>query len=125
MAFRHRFLIDECLSPKRVNVGPALAEITHVNFRGLAWQPDIVIAQWCVEHDHVLVTNNGRDFRRHYADMEVHPGVVVLLPSVDRDRQCSIFAAALPSIAARPDLINTLIEIRLDGSMDVIDWPVS
>ncbi len=123
MAFRHRFLIDECLSPRLADVAVGLADITHVNCRGSTRPPDPIIAQWCVADDHILVTNNARDFRRHYAAMDLHPGVVILLPGVDRGQQCTIFAAALPAIAPLPDLINYLFEIGLDGSLTIVDWP--
>lgn len=125
MAFRHRFLIDECLSPRLAEAAAGLAEVVHVNFRGLAGQPDGAIARWCVEHDHVLVTNNGGDFRRHYAGVGLHPGLVILLPSVERDRQCRLFRTALPAIVTRPDLVNTLVEISLEGTLTIIDWPKS
>lgn len=122
MVFRHRFLIDECLSPKLADIGAGIAEITHVNFRGLARRPDIVPARWCVERGYILVTSNGRDFRHHYAALPIHPGGVVLLPSVERYRQCHIFADALSLLSKWPDLINTLVEIDLDGSVAVVDW---
>lgn len=125
MAFRLRFLIDECLSPKLAKIGIDIADITHVNFRGLMRQPDTVVARWCLDHDHVVVTNNARDFRKLYATFDLHPGVVVVQPTTSWARQRDILITALPVLTARPSLVNTLIEIDDDSDVTFIDWPPS
>ena len=123
MAFRHRFLIDECLSPKLAKIAPDFVDVTHVNFRGLCQHSDIAVMRWCIANDHIVVTDNGRDFRRLYDALDVHPGVVIFASSIGRAQQCRSFAAALPVIIARPDLINKLVDIDPAGAATIIDWP--
>jgi predicted nuclease of predicted toxin-antitoxin system len=123
MAFQNRFLIDECLSPKLAELSGGAFQIVHVNHRGLTRQPDHVIARWCVDHEHALITNNARDFRTIYARLEIHPGLVVILPSIARALQIALIPTALASIQALPDLINRLIEVDLEGNIIVSDWP--
>jgi predicted nuclease of predicted toxin-antitoxin system len=124
MASRNRFLIDECLSPKLAELSQNGVEIVHVNHRGLTGQPDHVIAQWCVDHDHSLITNNGRDFRLLYARLEVHPGLVLIVPSITRERQRELVAGALSAVAELPNMINMLVEIDVAGNVTVLDWPL-
>jgi predicted nuclease of predicted toxin-antitoxin system len=125
MGFQTRFLIDECLSPKLVDgVSAPGIEITHVNFRGLRQRGDPFIVKWCVDNDFALITNNARDFRTIYRRLELHPGLVILLPSIDRHRHIPLLQIVIDHVATLPDIVNKLIEIDLDGVVTVLDWPV-
>ena len=124
MGFLKGWLIDECLSPKLAEVATSRSQSAwHVNHRGLARRADPLIARWCVGHDLVLVTNNARDFRRVYANFELHPGLVILLPRVERPDQIVLFGAVLDRVATEPDLINKLVEIDAAGAITIMDWP--
>ena len=125
MAFLKGWLIDECLSPKLADLATERAEFAwHVNHRGLRGRLDPFIARWCVERDLVLVTNNARDFRRIYAGLELHPGLVVILPKVERPDQVRLFGIVLQRIETEPDLINKLVEIDAAGTITILDWPI-
>ncbi len=81
-----RFLVDENLSP--LLVGPARTrgfEAMHVNHLGMRTGSDHELLWVLAEHDWVLVTNNAIEFRGRYRKIELHPGVVFLLPAVRRE----------------------------------------
>lgn len=111
-----RFLVDENLSP--LLVGPARArgfEAMHVNQLGLRTEVDWDLLRVVAAQDWVLVTNNAIEFRGRYREIELHPGVVFLLPAVRRDVQLRLFEAVLKHVQAHPDLVNTALDITLDG----------
>lgn len=111
-----RFLVDENLSP--LLVGPARArgfEAMHINHLGLRTEADWDLLRVVAAQDWVLVTNNAIEFRGRYREIELHPGVVFLLPAVRRDAQLRLFEAALEHVQDYPDLVNTALDITLDG----------
>jgi len=65
--------------------------------------------------DFILVTNNASDFRRLYAAQLLHAGLVILLPTVDRDLQRRLFKAALDELATIGEPVNFVLEVDLDG----------
>ena len=119
-----RWLIDECLSPRLADKAASRSvEASHVTRRGLKGRPDPVIAQWCVANDHAFVTNNARDFRRIYGRLEVHPGLAIILPTVDGPVQAELFDVVLQRVAIEADLVNKLVEIDAAGAITIMDWP--
>ncbi|MBB4639054.1 hypothetical protein FHS01_005118 [Longimicrobium terrae] len=67
-----------------------------------------------------LVTNNWKDFRPMLVRAALHPGIVVILPTVRRDRQVELFTLALLTIRDSDpplDMINTVLEVAEDGSV--------
>lgn len=111
-----RFLVDENLSP--LLVGPARArglEAMHVNHLGLRTETDWDLLRVVAEQDWVLVTNNAIEFRGRYREIELHPGVVFLLPAVRREAQLRLFEAALDRVRDHPDLVNTALDVGFDG----------
>jgi predicted nuclease of predicted toxin-antitoxin system len=107
-----RFLVDENLSP--LLVGPARArgfEAMHVNHLGLRTEADWDLLRVVAAQDWVLVTNNAIEFRGRYREVELHPGVVFLLPAVRREAQLRLFAAALDHVRGAPDLVNTALDV--------------
>lgn len=56
----------------------------------------------------------------------LHPGIVVILPDVRRDRQAELFTLALLVIrdSVPPlDMINTVLEVAADGSITRYSLP--
>ncbi len=110
-----RFLIDEYLHESLV--GPAHAagfEATHVNHLGLSGQPDWALAERIVKDEFTFVTNNRVDFIQLFGKMDLHPGLVVLVPNLAPALQRALFKGATQYIAGR-DLVNTVIEVSLEG----------
>lgn len=111
-----RFLVDENLSPLLVEPARARGfEAMHVNHLGLRTEVDWDLLRVVAAQDWVLVTNNAIEFRGRYREIELHPGVVFLLPAVRRDVQLRLFEAALEHVHDYPDLVNTALDITLDG----------
>ena len=111
-----RFLIDECLHESLVGVAHGAGfEATHVNHLGLGGKPDWQLAERIVEDEFTFVTNNRVDFLRLFAKMELHAGLIVIIPSVAPATQRALFTAAL-QYSSRVDLINTVIEVHLEGN---------
>ena len=83
-----RFLIDENLSPALVEPARNRGfEAMHVDHLGLRTETDWDLLNVISSQDRVLVTNNAIEFRGRYRDVELHPGVVFLLPAVRRPEQ--------------------------------------
>ena len=114
-----RFLIDENLSPTLVE--PARqhgSEAVHVNHLGMRTQSDWELLAIVAEQDWILVTNKAIEFRGRYREIELHPGVVFLVPAVRRAGQVRQFEAALQFIQADPDLVNRALDMTFgpDGT---------
>lgn len=110
-----RFLIDENLSPALVE--PAREEgfeAMHVNHLGLRTDTDWDLLKVIAEQDWVLVTNNAIEFRGRYREIELHPGVVFLVPAVRRAEQIRLFEAALGYIGTDGDMVNRAIDVAFD-----------
>jgi predicted nuclease of predicted toxin-antitoxin system len=119
-----RIFIDECLSAALVSVakdrqvgadyGP------HVGKGG--WQ-DWNIIRFALENDYIVATNNRRDFLHAYANVDLHNGLVILVPSLGRAGQIKLFSAALEEMIILGDhAINKLIEVLEDGTVHVREW---
>ncbi len=62
-----RFLIDECLHTTLVAVAQSRGhECFHVNWLGLSGETDWDLMPRIVEGNFTFVTNNARDYGRHY-----------------------------------------------------------
>ena len=87
-----KFLIDECLHTSLVAVAQAHGhECFHVNWLGLSGETDWDLMPRIVDGDFTFVTNNARDFRKLYAQEEVHAGLVIIVPQVVPVRQRELF----------------------------------
>ena len=118
-----KFFIDECLTPSLVAVAKRreLYAVFGPYFGKGAWQ-DRSIAEFAFENDLIAVTNNRRDFLREYARMEIHPGLVVIIPKGDKLTQIEWFAAVLDFLQALDEPpINKLVEIDAAGRITMID----
>ena len=122
-----RLLIDECLSPALVQLAQASGhEAYHLAHVGRAGSEDWQIVELALARDMVLVTNNASDFRRLYAAQELHPGLVILVPNVEREAQRRLFREALVRLRVIGELVNKALEVRLRGDdviFDEYEWP--
>ncbi len=89
-----RFLIDECLSHTLVDIANSCGYEAH----------------------HVTRLDRGgtEDFRRLYAKVALHAGLILFIGQMNRPTQQRVFRDFLPRISDL-DLINTLVEVRLDN----------
>jgi predicted nuclease of predicted toxin-antitoxin system len=116
-----RFLVDENLSVRL----PTLAhrrgfEATHVVHLGLRGWRDWNILEVIRRERWVLVTNNAIEFRSRYRSVTGHPGVVFLVPSVTREEQLELFAAALNECTVRPDLTDHALDVDFSGDRKIV-----
>jgi predicted nuclease of predicted toxin-antitoxin system len=116
-----RFPIDENLSVKLPEVAHSRGfEATHVIHLGLAELTDWDILKIVESHGWTLVTNNAVEFRSRFREIEIHPGVIFLLPSVRREQQVSLFEAALDDVAINPDLINQGLDVDFSEDAEIV-----
>lgn len=116
-----RFLIDENLSPALVEPARERGfEAMHVNHLGLRTETDWDLLKVIAEQDWVLVTNNAIEFRGRYREIELHPGVVFLLPAVRRAEQLRLFEAALGYIRTDSDMVNRAVDVAFDLNLVAI-----
>ena len=120
-----KFLIDECLSPELAGFARELEyDATHVNWVNLHRTRDDLIAIYAVSMDYVLVTNNGSDFKPIYRSLDVHPGLVIVLPSVRRVDQLAMFEIVIKRLVSERDIVNKLIEVDRDATITISDFPL-
>jgi predicted nuclease of predicted toxin-antitoxin system len=119
-----RFLIDECLSASLVAVAKERGlQADYVTYIGKSGWSDWNLASYALENDYVFVTNNRRDFLKEYAKLDLHNGLIIIVPDTKRADQQRLFAKVLKVVCERNDgLVNKLIEVLLDGSVHIKDW---
>jgi predicted nuclease of predicted toxin-antitoxin system len=120
----NRFLIDECLSSGLVAAAKARGfEADHLTHIGKAGWQDWNLVRFAVANDYIIVTANRRDFLKEYAKLDVHSGLVVVIPMAKRAEQIALFSKALDVLAERnDDLFNQLVEVLPDGSIHFREW---
>ena len=95
----------------------------HVIWLGRGGNQDWTLLRFALDNGYVFVTNNRRDFLRAYAGLEIHDGLVIIVPTVQRADQMRLFDLALDRMAELPDTVNLLIEVQADGEVTVRPWP--
>lgn len=122
---RDPFLIDECLSPDLVALAHARGhDASHVVFRGLAGTPDRDLLPIIRHEGFVFVTNNARDFLKLYARENIHAGLIIIVPGgIPAEIQLRLFASVLDTIEPLADLVNRIVEVYSDGTVEIRDWP--
>ena len=78
-----------------------------------------------LREEFVFVTNNGRDFRALLEDVELQPGLVILVPNEKPAIQRKLFEAALATIGVLPSTINKVVEIHGTDDIRIADLPDS
>lgn len=108
-----RILIDECLSPILAARGQAKGwDATHVRFIGRAGYQDYSLMDIILGGDFLFVTNNARDFIKLFSKVDLHNGLVVIIPRARLAEQIDMFEAALIFIEGLSDTVNRLIEVH-------------
>ena len=119
--------IDENLSPSLVRTAYGFGHgAFHINHRGWSSLQDPEVLWHLLDEDLTLVTNNWDDFRPMLARTTVHPGAIVILPNVRRERQVELFSAALSAIRDHDpplDMVNTILEVDAHGTVVRYSWP--
>ena len=116
-------LIDECLSPKLASVARERAMVAfHVVWVNLEGAEDWDLAAIAAERDYVLVTTDRRDFLRLYSQLEVHNGLIIIVPTVSTAEQARLFGIALDVAEQQDSLVNLLIEVHVAGTVEVRNW---
>jgi predicted nuclease of predicted toxin-antitoxin system len=119
-----KFLIDECLSPLLVDVAHARGyEAYHVAHRGWSGLKDGQLLKYLIDEELILVTNNRDDFIALIGDVELHPGLVVILYNVRRRQQMELFAVGLEAVRGLPSMINKVAEVSGPLTVSVYDLP--
>jgi predicted nuclease of predicted toxin-antitoxin system len=120
-----RFLIDECLTPKLlIDAYAAGFEAHHAKNLGLSSQSDRALMVQIIGGDFTFVTNNARDFLSLYRTVDLHDGLLIILPSTEAMEQRRLFRAALDAIiAAGSDITGELVEVDRDGTVRFRRYP--
>lgn len=119
-----KLLIDECLSPSLAAIararGIAAEAVAYIGKEG--WQ-DHSLVSFALDNDYTMVTNNRRDFLRLYAALEVHAGLIIIIPRASRERTRRLFAIALDRLESLGDApINKVLEVLENGDVRLFDW---
>lgn len=125
-----RLFLDECLSPKLAL--DLLAEgqhyLVHPRNNGGLGDSDQKVLDRCTEENLIIVTQNARDFRALAARTDIHPGMIIL-PCVGRQAAEAFIRAVIAHLEAlgNPDdaLVNHVLEIDLEGNIDIYALPES
>ena len=125
-----RFFIDECISPslsRHLNEG-GLHDAIHPRDRGRLQESDQVVFARAVQEDRIVVTENADDLRKLAANVELHPGLIIL-PSVARaeaQRLMELVVAYLLSASGdRPHdlLVNSVLTVSASGAIHIDPLP--
>ncbi|RWA75243.1 MAG: hypothetical protein EOQ28_09055 [Mesorhizobium sp.] len=121
-----KLLIDECLSPRLVQMARAAgyAESSHIVWLGKSGWKDWELKPVILDGDWTFVTKNSADFRGpeaapgskgQYAGIAIHAGLICLNgPStMDLGMQLELFEEALNELQANDDLVNQVLEVTM------------
>lgn len=113
------------MSPRLIGVAHEHGyEATSVGQQGLGGTSDRALLPQILGGDFTFVTNNRRDFLRLYRLVDIHAGLLIILPAVNRQRQIELFIAAIAAIrAAGDDLTGDLVEVSEDGVVTIARYP--
>jgi predicted nuclease of predicted toxin-antitoxin system len=113
--------VDECLHPSLVDVANEMGFAAyHVDRLGLKGTPDWKLLKRAEKQNLTLVTNNAIDFRKLYARVGIHSGLILIQPMVRPPRQRILFQAVLRAVKGRADLVNRVIEVDQEGDTFVL-----
>lgn len=71
-----------------------------------------------------VVTNNRVDFVRLFAQMELHAGLIVIVPNVVPARQRTLFGAAIQYLGTK-EMVNSVLEVTAKGNaIHCVEYPL-
>ncbi len=110
-----RFLIDECLHTSLTDIAhKAGHEAYHVTRRGWTGLKDRQLRDLAIREELVFVTNNARDFRKLMGAVELHAGLIVIIPNATPIVQRELFERVVHELAKPFDMINKVVEVDLE-----------
>ncbi|WP_246725386.1 DUF5615 family PIN-like protein [Beijerinckia sp. L45] len=119
-----KLLIDECLSVALTHLARDRGFFAeHVTYIGLGGYSDWTLMPIIQRYDFLFVTNNRLDFLKLHGALDVHNGLIIIVPNVSRRQQIALFDRALDRLETLPDLINKVLEIEGDGTIRVAFLP--
>jgi predicted nuclease of predicted toxin-antitoxin system len=111
-----KFIVDECLSPGYVwdLVKRGYPDSVYPMNIGLRGARDDQIVTRAFAEDRVIITANGRDYRKLLAAMSIHPGAIIV-QAVKRKQTWAQIEAALAFLELHPApadyMINRIVEV--------------
>jgi predicted nuclease of predicted toxin-antitoxin system len=119
------FLIDECLSPELARAAMERGfPATHVVYRKLQGTADHDLLKIAEAEGWVIVTNNGKDFLDLYKNLDLHLGLIIVVPgSLGMPKQVELFNKVLDEIELMADIVNKVVEVFSDGEVVIRDFP--
>lgn len=119
-----RILVDECLSPQLAVRAQARGyDATHVKFIGKSGVQDYNLIDVIAGGNYLFVTQNAQDFLRLFSRLDIHDGLILLIPKTRLTEQITLFEAALDFIAELDHTINRLIEIHAVNDIRLSNLP--
>ena len=115
---------DRCLSVSLVAVAKERGVVAdHVAYIGKGGSQDWNLVPFAAANDYIVVTNNRRDLLKEYLKLDIHGGLIIIVPAVRRNEQRRLFEKALEFIEEQnEDIINKVVEVLLDGTIAVREW---
>ena len=82
------------------------------------------MAERIVKDEFTFVTNNRVDFIRLFGKLELHAGLIIIVPNVVPSVQRALFEAAILYMAGK-ELTNSAIDVSLEGkTMKCIEYEI-
>jgi predicted nuclease of predicted toxin-antitoxin system len=120
-----KFLLDECMHTSLVEVAHEFGFVAHhVSHMGMAGLKDWQVMDRVIREEFTFVTNNRTDFVALFARLDLHSGLVVIVPNVAPARQRIMLRAALAHIgqgdmvwlkSSSPALMSSVPSMRFQG----------
>lgn len=119
-----RLFIDECLSAALVAVAKGKGVIAEYGpYIGKGGWQDWNIVPFALENNYIIVTNNRRHFLEEYLELDLHNGLIIIVPNVERADQIRLFGIALDATLELGDhVVNKVVEVLRDGSIHIREW---
>jgi predicted nuclease of predicted toxin-antitoxin system len=120
-----KLLLDENISPK---VGEQLrtdgVDAVGVRDRGLLQAEDRVVLARAFVEERVLVTKNIDHFEKLANARAIHAGIVFLEDgAMNRDQQLRVIRLVVNHLKNEPDLVNRVLRVSTDGTMNFEELP--
>lgn len=107
-----------------------LLDAVAVRDRNLLNTPDYEILEYAFQEERILITANVKDFERFTNIREVHAGIVLICDgTLLRTEQIEVVniavAAVLTEVEAGRDMINRVLYVKADRSLEFENLPIS